>query len=68
MQTGNQTELRKALIETGTLVFGGIAGAGASYLIFGEHWILQAAFAITGAWLVRYLVGSAHPNSGSPKQ
>ena len=65
MPKGFRTELRKAFLEGGALVFGGIAGAGACYLMFGESWILQAAFAIGGAWLARYLVYLARSKWGS---
>ncbi len=66
MRKGFRTELRKAFLETGTLVFGGLSGAGASYLLFGKSWILQAAFAIGGAWLARYLVCRAGWGSREP--
>jgi hypothetical protein len=59
MATGYPTELRRAFLDTGALVFGGIGGAGAYYFIFGEDWILQAVFAIGGAWLAHYLVRQA---------
>jgi hypothetical protein len=68
MPNGFRTELRKAFLEAGSLVFGGIAGAGASYLVFGEYWILQLAFAIGGAWLARYLVYLVRSKWGSRRQ
>ena len=67
MQTGNRSELRRAFIETGALVFGGIAGGAGAYLLFGDYWMLQAVSAIAGAWLVHYLVCSAKPNSSAPE-
>lgn len=54
MPDGN--EYAKAFIETGVLVLGGITGGGASYLIFGPHFWLNAAFAIGGAWLARSFI------------
>lgn len=41
MAKGFPTELVRAFLDTGALVFGGIGGAGAYYLMFGEYWILQ---------------------------
>lgn len=52
----NRTELRRAFLDTGVLVLGGIAGACAAYLVFGEHWLRQVLFAIGGAWLGHYLL------------
>jgi hypothetical protein len=63
MPKGFRTELRKAFLEAGALVFGGIAGAGTACLVFGESWILQGVFAIGGAWLARYLVYRANSDS-----
>jgi hypothetical protein len=68
MQTGDRSELKRAFIETGALVFGGLAGGGGAYLLFGDRWMLQAASAIAGAWLVRYLASSFRANSTSSKQ
>jgi Na+/pantothenate symporter len=69
MAKGYPTELRRAFLGTGALVFGGIGGAGAYYLMFGEYWILQTVFAIGGAWLAHYLVHQAmNRPSSSPKQ
>ena len=69
MAKGFPTELRRAFLDTGALVFGGIGGAGAYYLMFGEYWILQTVFAIGGAWLAHYLVRQAmNRPSSSPKQ
>ena len=62
MAKGYPTELRRAFL-------GGIGGAGAYYLMFGEYWILQTVFAIGGAWLAHYLVHQAmNRPSSSPKQ
>ena len=70
MPKGFLTELRQAFLEVGALVFGGIAGAGGCYLVFGESWILQAIFAIGGARLARYWsaapVGIAIPRGINP--
>jgi hypothetical protein len=68
MAKGFRTELRQAFLEAGTLVFGGIAGAGAAYLVFGESWIFQGVFAIGGAWLTRHLVCRAGSNCDSKGQ
>ena len=65
MQTRTRSELKRAFIENGALVFGGLAGGGGAYLLFGDQWILQVFAAIAGAWLVRYLVCSTRPNSGA---
>ena len=67
MQTGVRSELKRAFIENGALVFGGLAGGAGAYLLFGDQWILQAVSAIAGAWLARYLVCSTKPNSSAPE-
>jgi hypothetical protein len=36
MAKGFPTKLRRAFLDTGALVFGGIGGAGAYYHLFGE--------------------------------
>jgi Na+/pantothenate symporter len=56
MAEGFPRELRRAFLETGALVLGGIAGGGAAYFLFGAHWIVQALCAVGCAWLAHYLV------------
>jgi len=58
MAKGFPTESRRAFLDRGALVFGGIGGAGAYYLMFGD--ILQTVLAIGGAWLAHYLVRQAN--------
>lgn len=52
-----ESEVSKAFMSTGALVLGGILGGGASYLAFGDFWLLNAACAVAGAWVARYLTG-----------
>ena len=57
-------EFSKAIIETGALVLGGIAGGGLSWVLIGDQWLLNGVFAVAGAWLVHRL---AVPANGRPE-
>lgn len=59
----DRNESSKAFIETGALVLGGITGGGASYLVFGDSWILSAIFAVGGGWLAGSLTAARYRKS-----